>query len=33
VLHRSGRAVVRTVERGHSRIGPRGVEIRLRVAA
>jgi hypothetical protein len=32
-LHRSRRAVVRTVERGHSRLGPRGVEIRLRVAA
>ena len=26
-------AIVRTVERGHSRIGPRGAEFRMRVAA
>ncbi len=31
-LRRGGRAIVRTVERGHSRIGPRGVQVRLRVA-
>ncbi len=31
-LRAGRRAVVRTVERGHSRVGPRGVQVRLRVA-
>ncbi len=31
-LRRTRLAVVRTVERGHSRVGPRGAEFRLRVA-